>query len=60
MKKQSIYDEKSFKQNTDIFYDTFLSYLEKWDYHFDDLKILRLIQLINCPTWDDDQQKIYF
>jgi len=41
LKKQRMYDEKSFKQNTDMFYDTFLSYFEKWGFHFDDLKILR-------------------
>jgi hypothetical protein len=55
-----VYNEKSFKQNTDIFYDTFLSYLEKLVYHFDDLKILQWIQLINCHIWDDVQQSIYF
>lgn len=27
---------------------------------FDDLKILRWIQLNNCPTWDDVQQSIHF
>lgn len=41
-----------------MFYDTFLSYLEKWGYYFDDLKILRWIQLIICPTWDDVQQSM--
>jgi hypothetical protein len=42
-KKACRYDEKSSKQNTDIFYDTFLSYFEKRDYHLDDLKIFRSI-----------------
>lgn len=41
-----------------MFY-TFLSYLEKWD-HFDDLKVLWWIQLINYPIWDDVQQNILF
>lgn len=43
-----------------MFYDTFLSYIEKWDYHFDKLKICQWFKLINCPTWNEVHQSIHF
>lgn len=60
LKNNNMYNENSFKKSTDLFYNTFLSYIEKWGCHFDQLKIFRWVQLINCPTWENVQKCITF
>lgn len=34
-------DENSLKKNTELFYNTFLSNIENWYSHFDELKVFR-------------------
>lgn len=60
LKNNNMYDQNSFKKSTDLFYNTFLSYIEKWGCHFDELKVFRWVQLINCPTWENVQKCIQF
>ncbi|XP_060835436.1 uncharacterized protein LOC132929545 [Rhopalosiphum padi] len=60
LKNNNMYNESSFKKSTDLFYNTFLSYVEKWGCHFDQLKIFHWVQLINCPTWENVQKCIKF
>ncbi|KAF0702521.1 Uncharacterized protein FWK35_00028003 [Aphis craccivora] len=50
LKNNNMYNENSFKKSTDLFYKIFLSYVGKWGCHFDQLKIFRWVQLINCST----------
>jgi hypothetical protein len=47
------YTKNQFIEQTNEFYDTFLLYIEKWGNSFEELKIFRWTQLINCPTWND-------
>ncbi|KAL4122741.1 hypothetical protein QTP88_015022 [Uroleucon formosanum] len=60
LKNNNMYYENSFKKSTDLFYNTFLSYVEKWGCYFDQLKIFRWVQLINFPTWENVQKCIKF
>ncbi|VVC35788.1 Hypothetical protein CINCED_3A020788 [Cinara cedri] len=54
------YTKKQFIEQTNQFYDTFLFYIEKWGNSFEELKIFRWTQLINCPTWNDIQKSLTF
>ncbi|VVC37740.1 Hypothetical protein CINCED_3A017609 [Cinara cedri] len=54
------YTKKQFIEQTNQFYDTFLLYIEKWGNSFEELKIFRWTQLINCPTWNDIQKSLTF
>jgi len=56
----NMYDKNSFKKSTDLFYNNFLSYIQKWVCHFDELKVFRWVQLINCPTLEIVQKFILF
>ena len=60
LKNNNMYDQNSFRKSTDVFYNTFLSYIEKWGCHFDELKVFRWVQLINCPTWENVQKCFQF
>jgi hypothetical protein len=52
------YTKKQFIEQTNQFYDTFLLYIEKWGNSFEELKIFRWTQLVNCPTWNDIQKSL--
>jgi hypothetical protein len=54
--KNKLYSEKKIIEITDEFYDTFLSYVEKWGYHFEPIKVFRWIQILNFPIWSDIQE----
>lgn len=54
------YTKKQFIEQTNQFYDTFIMYIEKWGNTFEELKIFRWTQLINCPTWNDIQKSLKF
>ncbi|KAL4131790.1 hypothetical protein QTP88_009047 [Uroleucon formosanum] len=54
------YTKKQFIEQTNQFYDTFLLYIEKWGNSFEELKLFRWTQLINCPTWNDIQKSLTF
>jgi len=55
-----MYDENSFKKNTDLFYNTYLSYVKKWGCHIDQLNLFRWVQLTNCSTWENVQKCIQY
>lgn len=38
----------------------FLSYVEKWRYHFEPLKIFRWIQLLDLPIWSDIRESFKY
>jgi len=58
--KNKLYSKKKFIEITDEFYDTFLSYVEKWGYHFEPLKVFRWIQLLDLPIWSDIQKSFKY
>ncbi|VVC36885.1 Hypothetical protein CINCED_3A018747 [Cinara cedri] len=58
--KNKLYSEKKFIEITDEFYNTFLSYVEKWGYHFEPLKVFRWIQVLDFPIWSDIQESFKY
>jgi len=54
------YTKKQFIEQTNQFCDTFLMYIEKWGNTFEELKIFRWTQLIDCPKWNDIQKSLKF
>ncbi|XP_025410915.1 uncharacterized protein LOC112683919 [Sipha flava] len=60
LEKNKLYSEKKFIEITDEFYDTFLSYVEKWGYHFEPLKVFRWIHILDFPIWSDIQESFKY
>lgn len=58
--KNKLYSEEKIIEIIDQFYDTFLSYVEKWGYHFEPLKVFRWIQVIAFPIWSDIQESFKY
>lgn len=46
-----VFDETNFVDTTNLFYDTFLEYLNKWTYHFQPMKAFYWIKLQTRLTW---------